>query len=71
VGKPDIPFAQLFKASDALYPQTYWRAMQYNKKLGKDVPTDIHGGTPAESMKRGLAAWVPGSQAEADHADGG
>jgi hypothetical protein len=61
VGKPDIPFAEFFAGSDALYPQTYWRAMEYDKTLGKDVPTAIHGGTPAESMKRGLAAWTPGS----------
>jgi hypothetical protein len=59
-GKPDIPFAEFFVGSDALYPQTYWRAMQYDKKLGKDVPTNIHGGAPAESMKRGWAAWSPG-----------
>jgi hypothetical protein len=60
-GKPDIPFAEFFAGSDALYPQTYWRAMIYDKKLKKEVPTDIHGGTPAESMKRGWAAWSPGS----------
>lgn len=60
-GKPDIPFTEFFAGSDALYPQTYWRAMIYDKILKKEVPTDIHGGTPAESMKRGWAAWSPGS----------
>jgi hypothetical protein len=60
-GKPDIPFAEFFAGSDALYPQTYWRAMLFDNNLKKEVPTDIHGGTPAESMKRGWAAWSPGS----------
>jgi hypothetical protein len=58
-GKPNIPFPEFFAASDALYPQTYWRAMEYSKALGKDVPTSIHGGTPASSMNFGWAAWDP------------
>ena len=34
-GKPDIPFAEFFAGSDALYPQTYWRAMQMTRNLAK------------------------------------
>ena len=35
-GKPDIPWKQFFGASAALYPQCYWRAMLYNKKLEEE-----------------------------------
>jgi hypothetical protein len=61
-GKPDIPFKQFFSASTALYPQWYWRAMIFNKKLGKEVPTPINGGTPTKAIARGMNAWQPVSQ---------
>ena len=49
----------VLRASAALYPQCNWRAMLYNKKLKKEVPTDINGGTPTKAIARGMAAWKP------------
>jgi hypothetical protein len=43
-----IPWAQFVEASDALYPQTYWRS---------DTNGSVHGGTPASSYALGQAAW--------------
>lgn len=54
-GKPDIPWDKFFAASQALYPQCYWRA-----NLG--TVKDINGGTPGSAIKRGLGAWAPKSQ---------
>jgi hypothetical protein len=51
-GKPDIPWNEFFSASDALYPQCYWR-------MTLDGPTSINGGTPKSAIARGLAAWQP------------
>jgi hypothetical protein len=42
------------------YPQCYWRASVYDKKK-KEVPKDIHGGTPGKAIARGVAAWKPQS----------
>ena len=55
-GKPNIPWKEFFAASDILLPQTYWR-WTYKGKV-----SDINGGTPAKSIKRGMAAWQPKSQ---------
>lgn len=49
--RPHIPWAEFVAASDALYPQTYWR-MQ-----GDHGPIDINGGTPDKAIDRGLSAW--------------
>jgi hypothetical protein len=54
-GKPNIPWSEFFGASDALYPQCYWRMTV--EKHGKDVPLDINGGTPAKAIARGMPAW--------------
>jgi hypothetical protein len=58
-GKPDIPWTDFFNASDALYPQCYWRMTVHDDKLNKDVPIDINGGTPTKAIARGLPAWKP------------
>ncbi|MET0382498.1 MAG: hypothetical protein ABW032_03650 [Burkholderiaceae bacterium] len=43
-----IPWGAFVEAADAVYPQTYWR---------NSGSTAVHGGTPASSYDRGLAAW--------------
>jgi hypothetical protein len=53
-GKPKIPWAEFTAASDALYPQTYWRWTNSN-----DDVEGINGGTPQKAIDRGLAAWNP------------
>lgn len=58
-GKPHIPFKEFFAASDILLPQTYWRWTHFDQNKKKDVVEGINGGTPAKSIKRGLAAWKP------------
>jgi hypothetical protein len=60
-GKPHIPFAEFFGASDVLLPQTYWRWTHRDGHSGIDVVSDINGGTPAKSVKRGDDAWGPKS----------
>jgi len=60
-GKPDIPWSEFFPPSDALYPQCYWRMTVRDKKLKKDVPKDINGGTPTKAIARGMGAWKPAS----------
>ncbi len=52
-GAPNIPWANFVAASDALYPQTYWRWL--DPKTGKPGP--IHGGAPATAYARGVASW--------------
>ena len=48
-----MPWAQFVAASDALFPQTYWRAL-----LGTPPqPTGINGGTPLKAATRGLSSW--------------
>lgn len=54
-GKPNIPWQEFVAASNALYPQCYWRWT--NPQTGK--PQDINGGTPAAAIRSGLAAWRP------------
>jgi hypothetical protein len=54
-GKPNIPWDAFFGASDALYPQCYWR-MTVDQN-GKDVPLDINGGTPTKAIQRGVPIW--------------
>jgi hypothetical protein len=56
--KPNIPWAQFFKASDALYPQCYWRWT--NPKTGQRGQK-INGGTPQNAINKGVAAWKPAS----------
>ena len=46
-----IPWKVFVDAADALYPQTYWRAE------GKNGCVTVHGDTPAESYRRGMASW--------------
>lgn len=48
-----IPWAAFVEASDALYPQTYWRHIDGKTKQ----PADVHGGTPAESLERATKSW--------------
>jgi hypothetical protein len=38
--KPNIPWSEFFGASDALYPQCYWRMTV--EKHGKDVPLVLY-----------------------------
>jgi hypothetical protein len=49
---PDIPYGPFVDASDALFPQTYWKRIDEH---GKVVP--IHGGTPHSSHGQGIASW--------------
>jgi hypothetical protein len=58
-GKPNIPWTEFFAASDVLLPQSYWRWTHTDEKTGKDVVSDINGGTPAKAIARGMAAWQP------------
>jgi hypothetical protein len=60
-GKPNIPWADFFAASDLLLPQSYWRWTHQDEKTGKDVISNINGGTPAKAVARALAAWQPKS----------
>lgn len=50
-GKPDIPWDEFFGASDALYPQCYWRMSTGARVI------DINGGTPTKAIARGMPAW--------------
>ena len=50
-GKPDIPWDAFFAASDALYPQCYWRMTV--EKNGQDVPLTINGGSPTTAIAAG------------------
>ncbi len=52
--KPFIPWAEFVAASDALYPQTYWRWT--NPTTGK--PQSINGGTPKAAIAIGRASWT-------------
>jgi hypothetical protein len=56
-GKPNIPWAEFFGPSAALYPQCYWRMSVWDKVQKKDVPVDINGGTPTRAIARGMSAW--------------
>jgi hypothetical protein len=51
-GKPNIPWTEFIGASDAVYPQTYWRAT-----VGRGETIDINGGTPNAAITRGKTAW--------------
>jgi hypothetical protein len=44
----NIPWQQFVAASDAIYPQAYWRSSSSGV---------IHGGTPTSSYKRAVATW--------------
>jgi hypothetical protein len=46
-----IPWKEFVDASDALYPQTYWRMTTARGN------TDIHGGTPQKAYSRGIKSW--------------
>jgi hypothetical protein len=53
--RPKIPWSEFVNASDALFPQTYWRA-----RLGPaSTPTNINGGTPKKAIDRGMTSWTP------------
>lgn len=56
-GKPNIPWSEFFSASDALFPQTYWR---WTASGGRRQ--NINGGTPANAITRGMNAWSPQAQ---------
>ncbi|MDB6147949.1 MAG: hypothetical protein JWO45_1613 [Spartobacteria bacterium] len=58
-GKPNIPWAEFFPPSDALYPQCYWRMRSNDEKTGKEVIISINGGSPATAVARGMPAWTP------------
>lgn len=56
--RPNLPWAEFVSASDALFPQTYWRA-----RLGANgAPTSINGGNPNAAIQRGLTSWGPIAQ---------
>jgi len=55
-GKPNIPWAEFFAASDVLLPQTYWR---WTNDAGE--VENINGGNPQKAIDRGLNAWKPRS----------
>jgi hypothetical protein len=48
-----MPWHELVAASDALFPQTYWRWT--SPKTGK--PQGINGGTPDKAIDKGLESW--------------
>jgi hypothetical protein len=54
-GKPNIPWSEFFGASDALYPQCYWRMTVTEN--GQDISVDINGGTPTAAIARGMPVW--------------
>src|SRR5258706_6659796 len=56
--KPNIPWAEFFAASDALYPQCYWRWT--NPKTGQRGQK-INDGTPQKAINKGVKAWQPKS----------
>jgi len=56
--KPNIPWAQFFGASNALYPQSYWRWT--NPETGKRGQK-INGGTPQKAIDKSVTAWNPAS----------
>jgi hypothetical protein len=47
-----LPWGEFVAASDALFPQTYWRWTN-NKKV-----QNINGGTPDKAIKKGLHSWA-------------
>lgn len=49
--RPNIPWAEFVNASDALFPQSYWRA-----NIGGHS-TNINGGNPVAAVNRGLNSW--------------
>lgn len=52
--KPDIPWSEFFAASNALYPQCYWRWT--NPETGQRGQK-INGGTPQRAINKGVTAW--------------
>lgn len=56
--KPNIPWKEFFTASDALYPQCYWRWT--NPNTGQRGQK-INGGTPQAAIAKALPAWKPKS----------
>jgi hypothetical protein len=50
--RPKMPWSVFVAASDALFPQTYWRWTNNNGKV-----EDINGGTPDNAIDTGLASW--------------
>jgi hypothetical protein len=48
-----MPWSEFVAASDALFPQTYWRWT--NPDTGR--VQDINGGTPDKAADKGLASW--------------
>jgi hypothetical protein len=52
--KPKIPWNEFFSASDALYPQCYWRWT--NPSTGQSGQK-INGGTPQKAIDKGVPAW--------------
>jgi len=56
--RPNIPWAEFFGASNALYPQCYWRWT--NPESGQRGQK-INGGTPQKAIDKGVTAWKPAS----------
>lgn len=48
--RPKIPWSEFVAASDALFPQTYWR-------IRLEETTNVNGGTPKKAIERGLDSW--------------
>ena len=55
-----IPWAEFVAASDALFPQTYWR---WTNPATHRIQ-NINGGTPDRAIDKGLASWrrLPGNK---------
>ena len=51
--RKNMPWSEFAAASDALFPQTYWRWT--NPVTGK--VQNINGGTPDKAADKGLASW--------------
>lgn len=52
-GKPHIPWGEFISASDALYPQSYWRW----RRPGDNRIEDLHGGRPGTALALGQECW--------------
>jgi hypothetical protein len=50
--RPKMPWAVFAEASDALFPQTYWRWTNSKGKV-----QNINGGTPDKAIDTGLDSW--------------
>jgi hypothetical protein len=51
--KPNIPWAEFFGKSDALYPQCYWRWTGPSGRRGQK----INGGSPQKAIDKAMPSW--------------